>query len=276
MDVAKVSAKDAMALRQRTGLPILECKQAIADADGDMTKAEAILKERAKGKMDARTDRVAGEGRVAAFIDGGKAAIIEVRSETDFTAKNPAFQTMAADIAKIAAAGPAGEVAATPAITAKIDEVRITTRENASYARGFAFNGGAFGAYVHHDGKTGSLVQFSGPVTPEVAKGVCQHIVAHVPAPIAVDEGDMPAAVVAEKRSEAVKEAEASGKPPQIAEKMAIGKMRKFFEETTLLGQNYVVDDSKKVRDLLPAGIKVLSFVRMPLGGDVIRATAKG
>jgi elongation factor Ts len=275
MDISNVNAKDAMALRQRTGLPIMECKQAIADADGDMAKAEALLKERAKGKMDTRTDRVAGEGRVAAFIDGGAAAIVEVRAETDFTAKNPAFQAMAAEVAKMAAHGPAGDVTATASITAKIDEVRITTRENASFARGFAFKGAAFGAYVHHDGKTGALVQFTAAVPPEVAKGVCQHIVAHVPPPMAVDEGDMPAALVAEKKAEAVKEAEASGKPPQIAEKMAQGKMRKFFEETTLLGQNYVVDDSKKIRDLLPSGVKVVSFVRLPLGGDVVRATAK-
>ncbi len=275
MDLSKVTAKDAMALRQRTGLGIMECKQAIADADGDMTKAEALLREQAKGKMDTRTDRVAGEGRVAIYVEGAKAAIIEVRSETDFTAKNPAFQTMAADIAKLAAAGAAGDVALTPAITAKIDEVRITTKENASFARGFAFSGGGFGAYVHHDGKTGALVQFSAPVSAEVAKGFCQHIVAHIPAPMAVDEHDMPPTLVEAKRMEAVKEAQDSGKPAQIAEKMAQGKMRKFFEETTLLGQNYVVDDSKKVRDLLPAGVKVLSFVRMPLGGDVVKATAR-
>jgi elongation factor Ts len=275
MNPSDVPAKDAMALRQRTGLPIMECKQALADADGDMKKAEQLIKERAKGKMDTRTDRVAGEGRVAIHVDGSRAAIVECRAETDFTAKNPAFQSMVADVAKIASGMTAGEVSANDAINAKIDEVRITTRENASFARGFAFSGGAFGSYVHHDGKTAALVQFSAAVPPEVSKGVCQHIVAAVPSPQAVDESDMPAEIVAAKKAEAIKEAEASGKPAQIAEKMAQGKMRKFFEETTLLNQNYVVDDSKKVKDLLPAGVKVLAFVRMPLGGDCVRAIAK-
>lgn len=275
MELAQVSAKDAMALRQRTGLPIMECKQALADTDGDMGAAEALLKERAKGKMDTRTDRVAGEGRVAAFVEGDRAAVIEVRAETDFTAKNPAFQAMAAEIAKIAAKGAAGDVQVNAAITAKIDEVRITTRENASFARGVAFTGGAFASYVHHDGKTASLVQFSAAVPAEVGKGICQHIVAHVPAPRSVDAADMPAEVVAEAKALAVREAQESGKPAQIAEKMAEGKMRKFFEENTLLQQNYVVDPAKKVKDLLPAGVKVLAFVRMPLGGDMIKAVAK-
>jgi elongation factor Ts len=275
MELAQVSAKDAMALRQRTGLPIMECKQALADADGDMGAAERLLKERAKGKMDTRTDRVAGEGRVAAFIEGDRAAVIEVRAETDFTAKNPAFQAMASEIAKLAAKCPAGDVQVNADITAKIDEVRITTRENASFARGVAFTGGTFASYVHHDGKTAALVQFSGPVPAEVGKGICQHIVAHVPPPRSVDAADMPAEVVAEAKAAAVREAQESGKPAQIAEKMAEGKLRKFFEENTLLQQNFVVDPAKKVKDLLPAGVTVKAFVRMPLGGDMIKALAK-
>lgn len=275
MELAQVNAKDAMTLRQRTGLGIMDCKKALADSDGDMKKAEELIKERLKGKMDTRTDRAAGEGRIEAFIDGARAAIVEVRSETDFTARNDDFKSMAQAVAKSAAQGQAGEVTANADMTKWIDDVRIKTGENISLGRGIAFSGGAFAVYVHHDGKTGALVQFAAAVPADIGKGVCQHIVAHVPAPRSVDESDMPADVVAEAKAAAVKEAQESGKPAQIAEKMAEGKVRKFFEENTLLHQNFVVDPSKKVKDLLPAGVKVLSFVRLRLGGDMVWARAK-
>ena len=277
MELAQVSAKDAMALRNRTGLGIMDCKQALAEANGDMKKAEEILSEKLKGKMDTRTDRAAGEGRVAACIDGSRASIVEIRAETDFTSRNDEFKAMADAVATCAAHGAAGAVAVTPEITKLVDGVRIKTGENISFARGAAFSGGSFATYVHFDGKTGSLVQFSGPVPAEVGKGICQHVVAHVPVPQSVDAADMPADVVAKAKAAAVKEAQDSGKPAQIAEKMAEGKMRKFFEENTLLQQNYVVDTAKKVKDLLPAGVKVLAFARIRVGADeMIHAVAKG
>ncbi|MFO0829758.1 MAG: translation elongation factor Ts [Phycisphaerales bacterium] len=275
MDPSQVNAKDAMTLRQKTGLGIMDCKKALADAAGDMAKAEALLKERLKGKMDTRTDRAAGEGRVEACIDAGTAAIVSVRAETDFTARNDDFVAMSKAVAKLATKGGAGDVKATPEINAKIDEIRIKTGENLSFGTGVTFSGGAFAAYVHHDSKKGALVHFSAPVPADVGKGISQHIVAHVPIPLAVDGADMPADKVAEAKAFAVKEAQESGKPAQIAEKMAEGKMRKFLEENTLLNQNYVVDPTKKVKDLLPAGVKVLGFARMSLGETIV-AVAKG
>ena len=103
MELAQVSAKDAMALRNRTGLGIMDCKQALAEANGDMKKAEEILSEKLKGKMDTRTDRAAGEGRVAACIDGSRASIVEIRAETDFTSRNDEFKAMADAVATCAA-----------------------------------------------------------------------------------------------------------------------------------------------------------------------------
>jgi elongation factor Ts len=100
-----------------------------------------------------------------------------------------------------------------------------------------------------------------------VLTGICQHVAAHVPTPMAVDEHGLDAAVVAQKREEAQAEAAASGKPAEIASKIAEGKVRKFFEENTLLGQKFVRDESKQVRDLLPKGAKILAFVRMAVGG---------
>jgi len=266
MTTANISPKDVMALRQRTGLGMMDCKQALADANGDMGAAEELLRQRLKGKMDTRTDRPAGEGFIAVAIEGSKAVILEVRAETDFTARNEGFRSMATDLAKMALGQPAGEVAATAEMAARLDQVRLTTGENLSCGGGIRLDGGAFGQYVHHDGKLGVLLQVEGEVPGEVLTGICQHVAAHVPTPMAVDAAGLDAAVVAARREEAVAEAAASGKPKEIAEKIAEGKMRKFFEENTLLGQRYVRDDSKSVAELLPKGAKILRFVRLAVG----------
>jgi len=278
METTAVNAKDVMRLRERTGLGMMDCKTALAEAGGDMAKAEAILKERLKGKMDTRTDRAAGQGRIAVRIEGGpgnqRAAIVEVRAETDFTAKNDEFIAMTDAVAAIAARDGSGDLTVTPAMTAKIDEVRLKTGENVSFGRGVAASGAFFGSYVHHDGKLGVLLETSAPIPDDLAVGICQHIAANVPTPLAIGESDMPADLVEARRREAVEEAKASGKKPDIAEKMAQGKMRKFFEDNTLLGQKFVKDDKLSVHQLLPAGVAVRRFVRMPLGGDAVHARA--
>ena len=279
MDTTAVNAKDVMRLRERTGLGMMDCKAALAEAGGDMTTAEAVLKERLTGRLDSRTDRAAGQGRIVVRIDGSagsqRAAIVEVRAETDFTAKNDEFVAMADAVAAIAAKDGSGDVTVTPGMTAKIDEVRLKTGENVSFGRGVAAAGAFFGSYVHHDGKLGVLVETSAPVPVEVAQGICQHIAANVPTPMAIGEADMPQDLLEARRREAVEEAKASGKPAEIAEKMAQGKMRKFLEDNTLLGQKFVKDEKRSVRELLPAGVTVLRFVRMPLGGDAVHARAR-
>ncbi|MEY4769661.1 MAG: Elongation factor Ts [Planctomycetota bacterium] len=266
MDTVQVNPKDAMALRQRTGLGIMDCKDALAQNGGDMNKAEAWLREKLKGKMDTRTDRPAGQGCVAVCVQPGRASIVEVRSETDFTAKNDEFRAMANDVAK-AACDQSGEVKASAAMTARIDELRIKTNENISLGRGVCLQGGNFAQYVHHDARLGVLLQFEGAMPEELATGICQHVAAVIPTPLAVDETGVPADTLAQKKAEAEAEAKASGKPDQIAAKMAEGKLRKFLEEVTLLGQPYVKDDKHSVKQMLPAGVRILKFVRMTVGG---------
>ncbi|MFO0872654.1 MAG: translation elongation factor Ts [Phycisphaerales bacterium] len=272
MQAANVSAKDAMTLRQRTGLGIMDCKSALAETNGDMKAAEALLRERMKGKMDTRTDRAAGEGCIAIAIEpkGAKASIFELRAETDFTARNEKFRAMANDIARMALAAPAGAVNASDAMKARIDDVRITTGENISLARGevlAAAAAPAFATYLHHDGKLGVLLQFDGPMPADLGTGICQHIAAHVPTPQAIDEAGMAHETVAAYQQAATEEAKQSGKPAEIAAKIAQGKMRKFFEENTLLGQKYVKDDKKSVKELLPAGVRITRFLRYQVGG---------
>ena len=272
MTTANISPKDVMKLRDRTGLGMGDCKSALTESNGDIEAAEKLLREKMKGKMDARADRAAGEGCVSVIIEGSKAAITEVRTETDFTSRNEEFREMAKDVTRLVFGLPAGEATATKAIIDRVDAVRLKTGENMSFARGVVLEGGGFASYVHHDSKLGVLLQYEatdGATLPQdIGTGICQHIAAAVPTPAAIDSSGLDQAIVAEKRAEAVAEAQASGKPAQIAEKIAEGKMRKFFEEVTLLGQPYVRDDKVQVASVLPKGIKLVRFVRIRLGQD--------
>lgn len=266
MSTTDVKAKDVMMLRQKTGLGMMDCKKALIEAGGDADAAEAALREKLKGKMDTRTDRVAGEGCIAIAISGDAGSILEMRSETDFTARNESFREMAMDIATTALNGPDGTIELDADQTKKLDDVRITTGENISLARGTKMSGGGFGKYIHHDSKLGVLLQFQGDLPEDVATGICQHIAAHVPTPMAVDETGLPAELVSLKMGEAKAEAENSGKPAEIAEKIAQGKIRKFYEEVTLLGQKFVRDETQQIKDLLPAGTTLTAFARFQVG----------
>lgn len=268
----EINAKDVMSLRNKTGLPMMDCKKALMEANGNVDDAEEIIRKKLKGKMDARTDRAAGEGRVViAVAPGGKgAAIVEIRAETDFTAKNDQFTAMAEKVVKMVLDAPAGEVAATPAMTAEVDRIRISTGENISYARGHKLAGGPttkFGTYVHHDGKTGVVVQVEGDAPEAMLKDVCMHITAATPRPQGVSIDTIPADIVEKERKFAVEQAMESGKPREIAEKMVEGKMRKFYEEVALLEQPFVKDPEKKIKDLLPKGSTIKTFVRWQVGG---------
>lgn len=268
--MAEINAKDVMNLRNKTGLSMMACKAALAEAGGDPEKAEELLRKQLKGKMDSRTDRAAGEGRVGILLnaDRSQAAIIEIRAETDFTAKSEKFAEMMNKVlAEVLKAAP-GTVAATPAISSALDEIRISTGENCSYARGEKLTGvaGAFAFYVHHDGKTCSLVQSTGGVAETVLKDVCMHVVAAVPRPQGLSASEIPADVVEKERKFRIEQAIESGKPKEIAEKMVEGGMRKFFEEIALLEQPFVKDPSKKIKDIAGGADKITAFRRWQVG----------
>lgn len=264
------TAKDVMALRQKTGLGMMDCKKALTERNGDMTAAEEWLRDKLKGKMAGRTERATGQGRIGIAIEGAKVAITEVRTETDFAAKTEEFVAMVDDIARLAVTEPAGTLQATGAIAERIEEVRIKTGENVNFARGDVLEGGSFGHYLHHDGKRAALVQIEGNADAEILTGICQHIVAHVPTPIAVSEEGMPADVIESIRTKARAEAAESGKPAEIIDKIAAGKVRKYFQQNTLLDQMYVKDPSGKtpVRKLLPEGVTIKRFVRYTVGEE--------
>ncbi len=258
------TAKDVMNLRQKTGLGMMDCKKALTETNGDPAAAEEWLRETKKGKMDTRTERTTGEGRISIAEENGNAVIIEVRTETDFTARNDNFVEAVDKIADIALGADAGEVSLTDDMTKLIDDIRITTGENANYARGHKYTDGNYGQYIHHDGKRACLLKVTGDVDGDTLRGICQHIVFHDPMGISAD--DVSAEQIEQIKQDAIQEAKDTGKNEEIAEKMAEGKVRKYLQENTLMAQKYVLDESKTIAELVPEGATIEAFTRYTLG----------
>lgn len=266
-----ITAKDVMALRQRTGLGMMECKSALNETDGDIDKAIDLLRQKGLAKMDSRSNRESAEGKIAAAMStsGDKGAIIEINTETDFTAGNQEFVSMTKQVAQMALEQGSGEVQKTEAIQALIDNVRLTTKENVQFGRGTVLGSAnsRVGSYVHFTGKVGVLVEAEGDLNDALIKDLCMHISAISPIPLGITESDIPEDIVAKEKEIAKAQAMESGKPENIAEKMVEGKIRKFFDETVLLRQTFIKDETKKIKDILPDGCTIRSFVRYQVGG---------
>ena len=274
--MATITAKDVMALRKATGLGMMESKAALEEAGGDMQAAQDLLRKKGLAKMDGRSNRESAEGKVAVAVapDATMGAIVEVNTETDFTASNEAFVVMAKAIADEALKQGAGDVQKTDAMQALIDEVRLTTKENVQFKAGKVFapnsggaSGGKVGSYVHFTGKIAVLIETEGDAGDELLKDLCMHISAISPSPLGVTEDEVPADVLAKEREIAKAQAIESGKPEAIAEKMVEGKIRKYLDEVVLTRQPFVKDDKKQIKDLLPKGTTIKQFVRYQVGG---------
>lgn len=272
--MTQINAKDVMSLRNKTGLAMMECKKALNEAEGDPEKAEALLRKKLKGKMETRTDRVAGEGRIGVAVsdDGTSAAIVELKAETDFTAKNEQFVEATGKIAELALGADPGSSEPTDEMKAIVDELRIATGENVSLGRieKIAATGGqsTYGRYVHHDGKTGVLLQAEGEFGDETMKQIAMHIAAAMPRPLGISAEDIPSDLVEKEKKFRVEQAMESGKPQEIAEKIVEGGMRKFFEEVALLEQDFIMDTSKKIKDLVGSGGSLSTFRRWQVGEE--------
>lgn len=263
----EITAADVMKLRNKTGLSMMECKGALVEAKGDQGAAEDLLRKKMKGKMDAKEAKPAGEGRIAVAVGPSSASIIELRANTDFTAKNDLFIALAQKVADSALKQPAGKLTSVGDAAAALDDLRIKTGEQIQLARGEHVAGGAgvvFGFYVHHDGKTGVLLKGTG-VTPELLKDLGMHVVANPITPKGVSASDIPADVVEKERKFRIDQAMESGKPKEIAEKIVEGGMRKFFEEVALIEQPFIKDPTKKVKDLVGKG-SIAGFWRWAVG----------
>ncbi len=262
--MAELSAAKVMALRKKTGLPMMECKQALTENNGDEAAAIEWLNKKHKGKMESRSDRETGEGRIGLFIsdDGKTGGIVELRCETNPVAKNDLFINLANDIAKYIAQGdetaPAAD-AVKSAMEGPMTEVYGQLRETMNVGTCRKLTGDALVSYVHHDGKSGVLISLAGqPADEEVGKNLAMHVTFHKP--MAVNRDGVPAEQVEKVRAEAIAIAKEEGKPEGVIDKIAEGKVNAFYAEHVLLEQEHARNDiygKKKVKDVLAEhGIK--------------------
>jgi elongation factor Ts len=263
--MAEISAATVKALREETGQGMMECKKALQEAAGDIEAAKDILRRKGLATAEKKAGRATKEGLVAvsANPDRTSAAMAEVQCETDFCARNELFRKMAQSLAEMAAKGADGEVQATDAMKAAVQDAIGKIRENVSYARGIRISAPRVGTYVHHNGKVGVIVGVAGDIDDQTLADLCMHIA--FADPIGISKDDIPAHLVEKETQFARQQAIDSGKPPEIAEKMVMGKVNKYLAANALLEQPFVRDDKKKVKDIL-RGARVTTFARYAVG----------
>jgi elongation factor Ts len=270
--MATITAAQVNELRQKTGQGMMECKKMLVETNGDVQKAiEAFRK---KGVKTSITERQAGEGRigVATSPDKKTAVAVEINCNTDFTAKSEVVQdALKAAVGKLVA-DPSADVKNDPQIKEMLTTAAQRTGENVQVGRAIAFaaskpNGWA-GAYLYvNTGKIAVLMEFTGTPNDELVTQVGGHIAFSRPLGLSRDE--VPADIVAKERDIAVEQAKATGKPQQIAEKIAEGKLNTFFAERVLLDQPYYIDSQYKgiVANLLKSkGATLEKFLRIEVG----------
>ena len=268
-----MSAALVKELRERTGLGLLECKKALAEADGDIEAAIEALRKSSGMKAAKKAGRTAADGVVAiqTAADGGFGAMVEVNSETDFVARDENFLGFVNNVvAKAfeerlddAEALAGGEIeGARQALVQKIGE-NISVRRVVTYEAA----DGVIGGYVHGNNRIAVLVSLKGG-SEELARDVAMHVAAVNPQ--VVSPGDMPEEQVAKEREIYVAQAQDSGKPPEIIEKMVDGRVRKFLSENSLTEQAFVKDPDTTVGRLVAAaGAEVLGFTRFEVGEGI-------
>jgi elongation factor Ts len=264
--MAEISAALVMELRRRTGLGMMECKKALSETQGDLDKAEELLRIKGSAKATKAASRVAAEGVIGAWLspDQKIGALVELNSETDFVAKNEDFLAFAASLAE--AAGGGSELSSAEieekrqALVQKIGENMTIRRSKRLEAKG------RLALYVHAGSKIAVLVDYEGP--EDVAKDVAMHIAFHKPPHM--NKAEVPADVVQRERDIQLARARESGKPAEIAAKMVEGSVNKFLGEITLMGQPFIKDDKQTIEKMLNARkAKVHSYAFLVVGEGI-------
>jgi len=282
--VAEITASMVKELRERTDAPMMECKKALAEAGGDMAKAEEILRVKLGNKASKAASRIAAEGIVGVSLDaeGGLATIVEVNCETDFVAKNEDFLALARNLAKLVADKAPVDVAALSALplgdgTVESTRLALVGRigENMSIRRFARMQAtGRISSYVHGGSKIGVLVDVVGG-DAELGKDLAMHIAASKPR--SLDASGVDAELIDAERRIAIEKAREAGKPEGMLEKIADGTVQKYLKEVTLLGQVFVkAEDGKQtIEQLLKGkGAKVAQFVLYVVGEGIEKKSA--
>ncbi|MFC7299411.1 translation elongation factor Ts [Herminiimonas aquatilis] len=253
--MAVITAAMVGELRALTDAPMMECKKALTEADGDPVKAEEILRVKLGGKASKAASRVTAEGVVATFVSGNVGALVEVNCETDFVTKNDEFLALANACAKLIAEHNPADVAALSALpldgsTVETQRAALIGRigENMSIRRFQRFETtGKLASYLHGT-RIGVMVDFDG-ADEQVGKDVAMHIAAMKP--VALSSDNVPAELIAKERSVAELKAAESGKPAEIVTKMVEGSVQKYLKEVSLLNQTFVKNDKQTVEQML-------------------------
>src|SRR5262245_34228438 len=245
--MAEISASLVKELRERTGLPMMDCKKALAETGGDIDKAEELLRIKSGAKASKAAGRIAADGVIGAWLspDAKVGSLVELNSETDFVAKNDDFVDFARSLAEVVAKREPGEAeeAKRQALVQKLGENITIRRYQRLQAKGTLV------VYVHAGAKIGVLVDFDG--APEVGKDVAMHIA--FAKPRHMSKAEVPQEIVSQERKIQEARAKESGKPAEIAAKMVEGAVNKFLGEITLLGQPFIKDDKQTVEKMLSA-----------------------
>ncbi len=275
--MANISAKEVQALRERTGVGMMKCKEALVEADGDMEKAVVILREKGLAQSEKKASRITAEGTVAIYNQNNIAVLCEVNSETDFVAKNEKFQTFANNVAKVVAEQNPADVDAL--LTCKYPDSDLTVEdmrkemvlvigENIKIRR-FARLEGNISSYSHGNGKIGVLAKFTEDAS-SCGKQVCMQIAAMNPRFMSRD--DVPAEVLNQEKEilmvQIKNDPKTANKPDNIIEKMVMGKLGKFYSENCLLDQPYFIDESVTVSKFIESNCnaKLESYIRFERG----------
>ena len=273
----EIKAADVMKLRKMTGAGMMDCKKALQEAEGDFERAKDIIREKGKLVVSKRADRSASEGVVVTKIVGQKAYLLCLACETDFVAQNSEFSASANQILEIAVANDAADVEALKAIKnaegitveEMVTEKSGQTGEKVELAYYGRIEAPYCSAYVHFNKKLGTILGFNKEVSEEVARAIAMQATAM--APISIDENDCPAEVIEKEKAIALEmmkqDPKNANKPEAILAKIAEGKMRKFFEENTLLNQA-VVGEKYSIREFLQQADKeanVIAYKRFAL-----------
>jgi elongation factor Ts len=280
-------------LRERTGAGMMDCKRALSETAGDMEAAVDWLRAKGISKAEKKSGRTAAEGLIGIASGGHKAVIVEINSETDFVARNEAFQDLVRGVAAVALStdGKVESVAAAnyPAtgksVADSITDAIATIGENMTLRRSVLLevSEGTVATYIHNAagdgiGKLGVLVALKSAGDKEVLWSIGRQVAMHIAAtnPLAIRPEEVDPAVAERERNVFIEQSRASGKPDNIIEKMVDGRMRKFFEEVALLSQAFVINPEVTVGQAIKdaekqagASIEVTGMARLLLGEGV-------
>ncbi|MBK8526644.1 MAG: elongation factor Ts [Rubrivivax sp.] len=272
-----ITASMVAELRAKTDAPMMECKKALTEADGDAARAEEILRVKLGNKAGKAASRITAEGVITASVDGRTGALLEINCETDFVSKNEAFMAFARSCADLVARSNPADVAALSALALSQDGFGPTVEdvrkgligkigENLSLRRFKRYAGGGQLAHYLHGTRIGVIVEFEGNAV--AAKDVAMHVAAMKPKALATS--DVPADLIEIERRVAAEKAAESGKPAEIVAKMVDGSVQKFLKEVSLLNQTFVKNDKQTVEQMLKAAAtQVKSFTLYVVGEGI-------